>query len=237
MKYYIDTNKGQMQKDTCLSWYWVWDTVERAGHAKADLKLGLHILSIMCATLIFSLDNCWADVRIINKVEYYPVADQTLHSILLRIQEHSPFAGEQAYGTPFTVAYTKFSVDWEYTLHSDHKTCWMEDLEIDGEIRVILPKHTDITLMSKDEHSLWVEYLGKVIRHEKFHQESAVATAYHLESSLQQLPTQKTCAALHEELENTADAILFNYHRKQEQYDNITYGEQQGTSSIVESPQ
>ena len=214
-----------MQKNIYPSWRFAQDILGRGDHTKARFKLGLHILGMMY-TLILISDYCRAEVRIINKTEYYTVSGKTLRGILSSIRERSPFTGEKAHSTLFTVAYTEFNVGLEHTLYSDQGTCWVANMDVDGGVYVILPKHIDITLISDGERRLWKEYLDEVIHHEEFHRLSAIATAYQLEKSLKQLPTQKTCAVLHEKLKNTTDAILFNYRREQAQYDKVTYGMQ-----------
>lgn len=158
-------------------------------------------------------------------VEYYPIHGDTVQDLRRELNTRGPVgdSGKRSEGN------TRWRIAWRYQYLVREGICTAVQLEVDLDIRMILPKWEDPDYLDYVLVGHWDRYKAVLRKHEDGHRYRAEATAREVRHMLMTEPGEKDCKALGRRLDGKATALLQALSRAQDQYDDDTdNGKKQG---------
>jgi predicted secreted Zn-dependent protease len=125
--------------------------------------------------------------------------------------------------------YTRWHIDWRFDMTSDGTRCMAQNITVDLDIRMTLPRWERPRSASPALVERWDKYLAALRLHEDGHRYRAEAAAADVRRTLQRERTARDCRALEHRLNSLANSLLDELRRRQEDYDRETEsGRRQG---------
>jgi len=130
-------------------------------------------------------------------------------------------------------ALTKYRIAWEIAVSYDDESCRAEDVNVDLDVTMLLPRWEKPADASPEVVQIWDRISVVVRRHEDGHHRLAIEAAREVRRKLAKPSRAATCDALKAVLDDTANAVLREYRRKQIDYDKRTdYGRDQASGLL-----
>jgi predicted secreted Zn-dependent protease len=120
-------------------------------------------------------------------------------------------------------AYTNWNVTWRFnTAKNKNKDCEIKDIKVALDIKFILPQWKADRSVGDDLKEHWNNYYTALIDHENQHKDIAIEMAHEIEEVLNELGATKDCNYLKKTANDTANKVLKDYKRKQNDFDKDT---------------
>jgi predicted secreted Zn-dependent protease len=158
-------------------------------------------------------------------IEYFTVVGNTARQLSAEIDAKGPIGDNGLRSDGFT----RWSIEWHFDLESDADGCGVRRVTVDLDIRMLLPRWTPPPSTDPSLRASWSRYLSALRLHEDGHRFRAERAARDIRRAAQRARRMRDCAALTEQLNSTANALLAGLRAQQAAYDRDTgFGRKQG---------
>lgn len=158
-------------------------------------------------------------------IDYFDVHGATSRELDAQIAANGP-VGENGLRSD---GYTHWHIDWRFAMTSDATGCTASDVEVNVDIRMILPRWNAPRSADRALIERWNRYLAALRVHEDGHRDRADAAAADVRRALRREHGARDCRALENRLNSLANARLDRLRAEQAAYDRETEsGRKQG---------
>ena len=126
---------------------------------------------------------------------------------------------------------TAWQIKWRTRINSANGECRLTSFEITTTVGISLPSWRAPTNAPPDLMKRWLAYYSALQRHEQYHSQSAQLAAKALRERVQALGVQLDCKTLEQRIKHTAEAVITEFRKRDEDYDRKTdHGRKEGAS-------
>lgn len=152
------------------------------------------------------------------RIEYFEVRGTTAADLREDLRRVGP-VGENGVKAG---AITKYRIAWKILVTFDDESCRAGDVTVDLEVTMQLPRWEQPAHASPEVVQIWDRISALIRRHEDGHHHIAIEAAREVRRELGKPVRAASCDALKAALDDTANAVLREYRRKQADYDQRT---------------
>jgi predicted secreted Zn-dependent protease len=179
--------------------------------------------AILCA-ILFALGG-FAQARDTFRIEYFDIRGSTARELRDHLSRVGP-VGETGMRSD---GYTEYRIAWRYGMTSKDGRCRAHDIEVDLDVRMLLPRWNPPSRASASLLATWNRFSEVLREHEDGHHRIAKAAAQEVRRKLARAGKARDCRALEAKMTAAANKVLSEYREKQAEFDRETdYGRAQG---------
>lgn len=168
-----------------------------------------------------------AEPKTTIQFKYYPIYPRRPQDLAQELDARSPiiFQGKKYRG------YTQWRVRWQFYWQEAPQSCRITRVNTYLEVIYTLPQIPPRHQTTPETRQKFNRYLQALFQHEENHKNSGLDSAGEIERTLLTLAPVKTCSQLETLANQTAQAIIEKYRRRDREYDQRTdHGRREGVT-------
>lgn len=172
----------------------------------------------------------WAPVGLAHardtfRIDYFDIRGTTARELRADLSRVGPVGETGMRGD----GYTEYRIAWRFDMTSRDGRCRAHDIDVDLDVRMLLPRWLPPTGTSTELVDTWTRF-SKVLReHEDGHHRIARAAAQEVRRKLASNSKARDCRVLEANMNAAANEVLSEYRARQAEFDRKTdYGRAQG---------
>jgi predicted secreted Zn-dependent protease len=170
-----------------------------------------------------------AQARDSFRIEYFDVHGSTARELRADLSRVGPVGETGIRGD----GYTEYRIAWRFTMTSKDGVCRAHDVEVDLDVRMMLPRWKQPAAASAALVRTWNRFSEVLREHEDGHHRIAVAAAREVRRKLRGAPKSADCRALEARMNASANEVLREYRQRQADFDRKTdYGRVQSAGIL-----
>ena len=182
------------------------------------------LLLSLCCNLAYQTTGFTEPVLNIN-THYYAIDGDNHNQLRAQLRLLGPRSGN----SQALYAYTRWQVDWQYSLQIQRNQCRLKMLKVITTIDMTLPQWQIPGNISVKLAQRWQQFYEALLAHEKRHQAHGIAAGHAIEQQLLTLNPHPDCTQFAEHIQTTGSAIIQHYQHLDNELDHITrHGATQG---------
>jgi predicted secreted Zn-dependent protease len=163
------------------------------------------------------------------RIEYFDVRGATARELRADLSRVGPVGETGIRGD----GYTEYRIAWRFSMTSKDGVCRAQDVEVDLDVRMMLPRWNPPPGVDADLIATWDRFSDVLREHEDGHHRIAIAAAKEVRRKLRSRGKASDCRVLEARMNATANEVLGEYRRKQADFDRKTdYGRVQSTGIL-----
>jgi predicted secreted Zn-dependent protease len=160
------------------------------------------------------------------RVEYFDLQGSTARELRADLSRVGPVGETGIRGD----GYTEYRIAWRFSMTLKDDTCRAQDVEVDLDVVMKLPRWQPPAGASAELHDTWKRFSADLREHEDGHLRIARSAAKAVKRRLKGRGEADSCEALKASMNTAATDVLREYRGKQHAYDLETdYGRARGT--------
>jgi predicted secreted Zn-dependent protease len=166
-----------------------------------------------------------AQARDTFRIEYFDIRGSTARELRADLSRVGPVGETGIRGD----GYTEYRIAWRFTMTAKGGSCRAHDVEVDLDVRMMLPRWNPPPGVSARLIDTWDRFSDVLREHEDGHYRIAIAAAQEVRRKLKSRGKARDCRALEARMNATANEVLREYREKQAAFDRDTdYGRAEG---------
>jgi predicted secreted Zn-dependent protease len=179
--------------------------------------------AILCL-MLFALVGL-AQARDTFRVEYFDIRGSTARELREHLSRVGPVGETGIRGD----GYTEYRIAWRYGMTAKDGRCRAHDIEVDLDVRMMLPRWNPPAGASAPLLATWSRFSEVLREHEDGHHRIAKSAAQEVRRKLGRIGKARDCRSLEANMTAAANKVLSQYRKKQAEFDRETdYGRAQG---------
>ena len=146
------------------------------------------------------------------RTNYYDVTGDTLQGIREEIVRQRPWKEERD-------AFTRWKVDWLFTMQELESACRLESLSIKTDITITMPRWNAAASEDETLKAAWVRYFKLLAAHEEGHKQLALAAAKEARKRILQLKPTASCSELETAINREGKKAIDQFVEREKVYD------------------
>jgi predicted secreted Zn-dependent protease len=166
-----------------------------------------------------------AQARDTFRIEYFDIRGSTARELRTHLSRVGPVGETGIRGD----GYTEYRIAWRYGMTSKDGRCRAHDIEVDLDVRMLLPRWNPPAGANSALLETWKRFSHDLREHEDGHHRIAKSAAQAVRRQLERSGKARDCRTLEASMTTTANKVLAEYREKQAEFDRKTdYGRAQG---------
>lgn len=146
------------------------------------------------------------------RTNYYDMTGDTLQGIREEIVRQRPWKEERD-------AFTRWKVDWTFTMEDPGSGCRLKSLDITTEITITMPRWNAAASEDEALKAAWIGYFKLLATHEEGHKQIALAAAKEARKRIVQLKPTANCADLEGAINREGKKVIDQFAEREKVYD------------------
>jgi predicted secreted Zn-dependent protease len=183
-------------------------------------------IPVHCLLFLLISGQLSAADSLIIRTNYYDVTGDTLQGIREEIVRQRPWKEERD-------AFTRWKVDWMFTMQELESACRLESLSIKTDITIAMPRWNAAASEDEALKTAWVRYFKLLAAHEEGHKQLALAAAKEARKRILQLKGTSSCSELEIAINREGKKVIDEFAAREKLYDARTdHGRKQNEPTI-----
>jgi len=172
-------------------------------------------IAVQCLLFLLVSGQLSAADSLTIRTNYYDVTGDTLQGIREEIVRQRPWKEERD-------AFTRWKVDWTFTMEDPGSGCRLKSLNITTDITITMPRWN--VAASEDERlkAAWISYFKLLATHEEGHKQIALAAAKEARKRILQLKPTASCPELESAINREGKKVITQFAEREKVYDERT---------------
>ncbi|QLF70709.1 DUF922 domain-containing protein [Peteryoungia desertarenae] len=178
----------------------------------------LPALGLGMAMIAIGIPAAEAEMLATKSITYFNIGGRTAEEIDNELTRKGPLTNSTGLRHPGATR-IQFGGDLSYV--EDGRRCWVEDVQVTVNTRIILPRWTNRKRADTDMALLWDTLASDIKRHEERHAEIARQYARELQDALTRLRPERDCTRMQDKVAETTDRVTDEHDKAQIQFDRV----------------
>ncbi|WP_246318783.1 DUF922 domain-containing Zn-dependent protease [Peteryoungia desertarenae] len=170
------------------------------------------------AMIAIGIPAAEAEMLATKSITYFNIGGRTAEEIDNELTRKGPLTNSTGLRHPGATR-IQFGGDLSYV--EDGRRCWVEDVQVTVNTRIILPRWTNRKRADTDMALLWDTLASDIKRHEERHAEIARQYARELQDALTRLRPERDCTRMQDKVAETTDRVTDEHDKAQIQFDRV----------------